>query len=110
MAAEAWPNIRWTALTFAPSATARLAAVCRNSCGVSPLGPTTCGVNWRSAFLRILAAVIAAGRGRLRRKRTGGWAGGSADIPWWDESCRDHRKPGGLAAQGERGDIRHRRG
>jgi hypothetical protein len=32
--ALAWPSIRCTALTFAPADTARLAALCRGSCGV----------------------------------------------------------------------------
>lgn len=36
MAAEAWPSSRCTAVTLAPEDTARLAAVCRSSCGVSP--------------------------------------------------------------------------
>ena len=35
IAALAWPSIFWTALTFAPADTARLAAVCRRSCGVA---------------------------------------------------------------------------
>jgi hypothetical protein len=34
IAADAWPSIFWTALTFAPADTARLAAVWRKSCGV----------------------------------------------------------------------------
>ena len=34
IAAEACPSIFWTALTLAPALTARLAAVCRRSCGV----------------------------------------------------------------------------
>ena len=34
IAPEAWPSIFWTALTFAPADTARLAAVCRRSGGV----------------------------------------------------------------------------
>jgi NHL repeat len=34
MAADACPSIRCTAFTFAPADTARLAAVCRRSCGV----------------------------------------------------------------------------
>src|SRR5207247_5507346 len=38
-AAEAWPSIRWTAFTLAPAETARLAAVCLSSCGVSPAAP-----------------------------------------------------------------------
>jgi hypothetical protein len=36
MAAEACPSILWTAFTLAPAATARLAAVLRSWCGVSP--------------------------------------------------------------------------
>jgi len=39
MAAEACPSIRWTTFTEAPEAMARDAAVCRNSCGVSPSRP-----------------------------------------------------------------------
>src|SRR5258705_12228800 len=34
MDALACPSIRWTALTLAPALIARLAAVCRRSCGV----------------------------------------------------------------------------
>ena len=40
MAAEACPSISCTALTLAPAAIARLAAVWRSSCGVSPSSPT----------------------------------------------------------------------
>jgi hypothetical protein len=34
MAPDAWPSMRWTALTFAPADIARLAPVWRSSCGV----------------------------------------------------------------------------
>jgi hypothetical protein len=36
MAALAWPSMIWTAFTCAPAAIARLAAVCRSSCGTRP--------------------------------------------------------------------------
>jgi hypothetical protein len=39
MTAEAWSSIRWAASKLAPSATANLAAACRSSCGVRPVGP-----------------------------------------------------------------------
>jgi len=39
IAAEAWPSIRWTALTLAPGLIARLAAVCRRSWGVMSSRP-----------------------------------------------------------------------
>ena len=39
IAAEAWPNIRWTALTLVPAAIASDAAVWRRSCGVRSRSP-----------------------------------------------------------------------
>lgn len=39
IAADAWPSMRCTAFTLAPALTARDAAVCRSSCGVSPGWP-----------------------------------------------------------------------
>jgi hypothetical protein len=69
MAALAWPSMIWTAFTFAPAAIARLAALCRSSCGTRPGTPLAvaarsqlrrrnpwtrstsprCEVNWRSS-------------------------------------------------------------
>jgi hypothetical protein len=43
IAAEACPSIRCTAFTFAPAATARLAAVCRSSWGVMAVFAMTGG-------------------------------------------------------------------
>ncbi|TKJ31222.1 hypothetical protein A6V29_18550 [Blastococcus sp. CCUG 61487] len=65
MAAEACPSILWTLLTVAPLATAREAAVCRRSCGVTSLSPAvrTAGSNtarrqFRSRSTVPLAVVI----------------------------------------------------
>jgi hypothetical protein len=58
MAPDAWPSMRWTALTFAPADIARLAPVWRSSCGVELDAPMA------------LAAASNQSRRALRLRRT----------------------------------------
>lgn len=58
IAADAWPNIRWTAFTLAPEAIAKDAAACLKSCGVNSRRPTASRAGSNTRIRHFAAATL----------------------------------------------------